>query len=123
MIRVGSRAVQGSTPAAMDKGEAFMEVFMTMTRRLILFLALLLMSAPVLAAQSPIEQAAARTIEPLIHILTRWIFPAVAFAAALYGIARGIKRGEWDFAVICLLASVVLALLPSILSDLFWKQG
>jgi hypothetical protein len=66
------------------------------------------------------EEAADKTLAPLINIVTRWLFPAVAFAAALYGVARGIKRGEWDFAVICLLASITLAMLPTILGGLFF---
>ena len=94
-----------------------------MTRWATLALLLAVVWAAPAQAQSErdLEKAAERTMKPLIKILTDWIFPAVAFAAALYGVARGIKRGEWDFAVICLLASIALALLPGILGDLFWK--
>lgn len=86
---------------------------------------LILAAAPLGAAdvqsKGDLEKAAQSTLEPLIKILTQWIFPAVALAAALYGVARGIKRGEWDFAVICLLASIALAILPGVLQQLFRK--
>lgn len=93
---------------------------------LVLGLACLALAAAPLAAadlqsKGDLEKAAQSTLEPLINILTRWIFPAVALAAALYGVARGIKRGEWDFAVICLLASIALAILPGVLQQLFQK--
>jgi hypothetical protein len=92
-------------------------------KAVLLGIACLILAAAPLAAQSKgdLEKAAQSTLEPLIKILTQWIFPAVALAAALYGVARGIKRGEWDFAVICLLASIALAILPGVLQQLFHK--
>lgn len=79
------------------------------------------------AAQEPsvggqskkMTKAAENAMKPLIEIVKRWVFPAVAFASALYGVARGIKWGEWDFAVICMIAAVALGLLPTVLDNLF----
>ena len=71
------------------------------------------------ASLDDVNQAAEGTIKPIINILTKWIFPAMAFIAALYGIGRGVKKGEWDFAAMCIVASLVLALLPQVLTKLF----
>lgn len=68
---------------------------------------------------SELEAQAKNTIQPLIKITIHWIFPAVALMSALYGIVRGIRRGEWDFAVICLLAAMALAMVPTVVSKLF----
>jgi hypothetical protein len=75
------------------------------------------------SVQSGAEKAAKDTVQPLINILVKWVFPVVALASALYGIARGIKRGEWDFAVICVAASIALAIIPTVLQSLFKLPG
>jgi hypothetical protein len=66
-----------------------------------------------------LEHEAKNTIAPLIKITVHWIFPAVALMSALYGVVRGVKRGEWDFTVICLVASIALAMIPTIVAHLF----
>lgn len=56
----------------------------------------------------------------LFKIVVKWIFPAVAFYCALYGVlGRGVKRGEWDMAALCVIAAVALALLPRLLASIF----
>jgi hypothetical protein len=70
-------------------------------------------------APSELETQAKNTIQPLIRITVQWIFPAVALVSALYGVARGIKRGEWDFTVICMVAAIALAMIPTVVARLF----
>jgi hypothetical protein len=42
------------------------------------------------------------------------------FYCFLHGvIGKGVKRGEWDMAAICVIASVALALFPKMLTALF----
>lgn len=66
-----------------------------------------------------LETQARDTIQPLIKITIQWIFPAVALMSALYGVARGIKRGEWDFTLICMVAAIALAMIPTVVAKLF----
>lgn len=70
-----------------------------------------------------LETQARDTMQPLIRITIQWIFPAVALMSALYGVARGIKRGEWDFTLICMVAAIALAMIPTVVSKLFGLPG
>ena len=92
---------------------------------LILMVVIILASPTIVSAQDSksTEDAAKDSVGLVIRIIVRWIFPCLAFIAALYGIGRGLKKGEWDFAVICIVASVVLALLPAVLGKLFSASG
>lgn len=56
----------------------------------------------------------------ILRILIKWIFPIGAAYCFLYGIiGKGVKRGEWDMAAICTIASIGLALFPKLLTSLF----
>jgi uncharacterized membrane protein len=54
----------------------------------------------------------------ILKVTVRWVFPLMALFCAVYGLARGMKRGEWDFFVICVVAAVVVALTPTVLEKI-----
>lgn len=59
----------------------------------------------------------------MLGVVVKWVFPVCAAYCFLHGvIGKGVKRGEWDMAVICTLASVGLALFPKLLTSLFGVQ-
>jgi hypothetical protein len=86
-------------------------------------LTILVALAAAQATPGQLETQAKNTIQPLIKITVNWIFPAVALMAALYGVARGVKRGEWDFAVLCLMAAIALAMIPTVVTNLFGMKA
>ena len=67
-----------------------------------------------------LEAASGTVFSTILRIIIRWIFPVCAAYCFLHGIiGKGVKRGEWDMAVICIIAAVSLALFPKLLSTLF----
>lgn len=84
-----------------------------------LLIAMVVLCASPAFANDKMEKAASETVKPILSILTKYVFPVVAFATALYGIGRGVKKGEWDFAVMCIIASITLAVIPTVLTNLF----
>lgn len=85
-------------------------------------LGVLLLSTPAEARQSgtTIEQESGTVFTSILHVVVRWVFPVCAAYCFLHGvIGKGVKRGEWDMAAMCVIASVALALFPKMLSALF----
>ena len=85
-------------------------------------LGLLLLSGTVEAQQSntTIEQESGSVFTSILHVVIHWIFPVCAAYCFLHGvIGKGVKRGEWDMAAMCVIASVALALFPKMLTALF----
>jgi hypothetical protein len=72
------------------------------------------------AASSGIEAESGSIFSALLRVVVRWIFPVCAAYCFLHGvIGKGVKRGEWDMAGICVVAAVALALFPKLLTALF----
>ena len=88
---------------------------------LTVFLGLLLLSGPADAQSgTTIEQESGSVFTSILHVVVRWVFPVCAAYCFLHGvIGKGVKRGEWDMAAMCVIASVALALFPKMLSALF----
>jgi len=71
-------------------------------------------------AGANIEQESGSVFTAILHVVVKWVFPVCAAYCFLHGvIGKGVKRGEWDMAVICVIASVALALFPKMLTALF----
>jgi len=67
-----------------------------------------------------IEQESGSVFTSILHVVVRWVFPVCAAYCFLHGvIGKGVKRGEWDMAAVCVIASVALALFPKMLTALF----
>lgn len=67
-----------------------------------------------------IEQESGSVFTSILHVVVKWVFPVCAAYCFLHGvIGKGVKRGEWDMAAICVIASVALALFPKMLTALF----
>ncbi len=89
--------------------------------------ALLLMAGVAEAQQgggnAGFEQESGSVFTSILHVVVRWVFPICAAYCFLHGvIGKGVKRGEWDMAAICVIASVGLALFPKLLTSLFKVQ-
>ena len=85
-------------------------------------LGVLLLSGTAEAQQSntTIEQESGSVFTSILHVVIHWIFPVCAAYCFLHGvIGKGVKRGEWDMAAMCVIASVALALFPKMLTALF----
>jgi hypothetical protein len=83
---------------------------------------LLLLAGGVEAQQAGgnIEQESGSVFTSILQVVVKWVFPVCAAYCFLHGvIGKGVKRGEWDMAVICVIASVALALFPKMLTALF----
>jgi hypothetical protein len=86
------------------------------------FLGVVLLSGTAEAQQSntAIEQESGSVFASILHVVVNWVFPVCAAYCFLHGvIGKGVKRGEWDMAAMCVIASVALALFPKMLSALF----
>jgi hypothetical protein len=71
-------------------------------------------------AGTNIEQESGSVFSSILHVVVKWVFPVCAAYCFLHGvIGKGVKRGEWDMAAICVIASVALALFPKMLTALF----
>ena len=84
----------------------------------------LLLAAGNAAAQAAggpgIETESGGVFTTILRVVVRWIFPICAAYCFLHGvIGKGVKRGEWDMAGICVMAAVALALFPKLLTSLF----
>ena len=83
----------------------------------------LMLAAGVAEAQQAganIEQESGSVFTSILHVVIKWIFPVCAAYCFLHGvIGKGVKRGEWDMAAVCVIASVALALFPKMLTALF----
>ena len=67
-----------------------------------------------------IEQESGTVFTSILHVVVRWVFPVCAAYCFLHGvIGKGVKRGEWDMAAVCVIAAVALALFPKMLTALF----
>ena len=85
-------------------------------------LGLVLLSGTAMAQQSSatIEQESGSVFTSILHVVVNWVFPVCAAYCFLHGvIGKGVKRGEWDMAAMCVIASVALALFPKMLTALF----
>jgi len=85
-------------------------------------LSLLILSGTAEARQTTanIEQESGSVFSSILHVVVQWVFPVCAAYCFLHGvIGKGVKRGEWDMAAICVIASVALALFPKMLTALF----
>jgi hypothetical protein len=85
-------------------------------------LGLLLLSGTAEAQQAntTIEQESGSVFLSILHVVVHWVFPVCAAYCFLHGvIGKGVKRGEWDMAAMCVIASVALALFPKMLTALF----
>lgn len=81
---------------------------------------LLVSAAHAQAAAGSIEQESGSVFTSILHVVVRWVFPVCAAYCFLHGvIGKGVKRGEWDMAAVCVIASVALALFPKMLTALF----
>jgi hypothetical protein len=84
----------------------------------------LLLAAGTAGAQavgaSNVETESGTVFTSVLRIIVRWVFPVCAAYCFLHGvIGKGVKRGEWDMAGICVVAAVALALFPKVLTALF----
>jgi len=69
---------------------------------------------------SGVEAESGTVFTSVLRIIVRWVFPVCAAYCFLHGvIGKGVKRGEWDMAGICVVAAVALALFPKLLTALF----
>ena len=72
------------------------------------------------AGGTGIETESGSVFGSLLRIVVKWIFPICAAYCFLHGvIGKGVKRGEWDMAGLCVVAAVGLALFPKLLTALF----
>ena len=72
------------------------------------------------AGPSGVEMESGTVFTSILRIIVRWVFPVCAAYCFLHGvIGKGVKRGEWDMAGICVIAAVALALFPKLLTALF----
>ncbi len=79
---------------------------------------LLLAAGPAWAED--VASASGSVFSSMLKVIVKWIFPVCAAYCFLHGvIGKGVKRGEWDMAAICVLAAVALALFPKLLTKLF----
>jgi hypothetical protein len=86
----------------------------------ILGMLLLAGAAEAQQAVTNIEQESGSVFSSILHVVVKWVFPVCAAYCFLHGvIGKGVKRGEWDMAAICVIASVALALFPKMLTALF----
>jgi hypothetical protein len=90
----------------------------------VLGLAALLLLGGAAAAQSAtpagIEQESGTVFTSILKVIVKWVFPVCAAYCFLHGvIGKGVKRGEWDMAAVCVIAAVALALFPKLLTSLF----
>ena len=86
----------------------------------ILGMLLLAGAAQAQQAGTNIEQESGSVFSSILHVVVKWVFPVCAAYCFLHGvIGKGVKRGEWDMAAICVIASVALALFPKMLTALF----
>ncbi len=77
-------------------------------------------SAEAQQTSASIEQESGSVFTSILHVIIHWIFPVCAAYCFLHGvIGKGVKRGEWDMAAVCVIASVALALFPKMLTALF----
>jgi hypothetical protein len=84
-----------------------------------LVLAGLALAADPVAIQD-IERESGGIFSSILRVIVKWIFPVCAAYCFLYGvIGKGVKRGEWDMALICTVSAVALALFPKLLTALF----
>ena len=84
----------------------------------------LVLLAGTAAAQSAgaagVEQESGTIFTSILKVIVRWVFPVCAAYCFLHGvIGKGVKRGEWDMAAVCVIAAVYLALFPKLLTSLF----
>ena len=80
-------------------------------------------AAPLAAyAQDKVEQESGSIFSTILKIITKWVFPLGAAYCFIHGvIAKGVKRGEWDMAALCVIGAVALALFPKLIDTIFVK--
>ncbi len=93
---------------------------MNLVMGMILGLVLLSSTAEAQQSSAAIEQESGSVFTSILHVVVNWVFPVCAAYCFLHGvIGKGVKRGEWDMAAMCVIASVALALFPKMLTALF----
>lgn len=85
--------------------------------------AVLLLVAPLaVVAQDnkEVEKQSGDVFKSILSVIIKWVFPVGAAYCFIHGvIAKGVKRGEWDMAAVCVVGAVALALFPKLLSAVF----
>lgn len=87
-------------------------------------LALALVLTVPLAAQAQekekVQEESKNIFQTILGIIIKWVFPVGAAYCFIHGvIAKGVKRGEWDMAAVCVVGAVALALFPKLLQAVF----
>ena len=88
----------------------------------ILAAGLLLLAPLAVAAQdnAKVEEQSGNIFHSILSVIIKWVFPVGAAYCFIHGvIAKGVKRGEWDMAAVCVVGAVALALFPKLLSAVF----
>lgn len=65
------------------------------------------------------EQESATVVKLILRILLKWVAPLLAITSFFYGLCKGFKRGEWDYAALCIIAGIAIALFPKIIIAIF----
>ncbi len=69
---------------------------------------------------SKVQEESKTIFQTILGIIIKWVFPVGAAYCFIHGIiAKGVKRGEWDMAAICVVGAVALALFPKLLQAVF----
>lgn len=83
----------------------------------------LLLCAPLAAVadeDDKVRQESGNVFKTILSVIVKWVFPVGAAYCFIHGvIAKGVKRGEWDMAAVCVVGAVALALFPKLLSAVF----
>lgn len=84
----------------------------------------LLVLAPAAMAQdaAKVQQESGNVFQTILNLILKWVFPVGAAYCFIHGvIAKGVKRGEWDMAALCVIGAVALALFPKLLEAIFQR--
>lgn len=90
--------------------------------KVVLLTAGILMAVPLAAfgEETDVQEQSKGVFQVILGIIVKWVFPVGAAYCFLHGIiAKGVKRGEWDMAAICVVGAVALALFPKLLQAIF----
>ncbi len=80
----------------------------------------LLAPAPAWAQDDKVQQESGGVFKTILDLILKWVFPVGAAYCFIHGvIAKGVKRGEWDMAALCIIGAVALALFPKLLQAIF----
>jgi cellulose synthase/poly-beta-1,6-N-acetylglucosamine synthase-like glycosyltransferase len=62
---------------------------------------------------------AGKLFKPILNIIFGWVFPLVAAIAILYGVAKGIRDGEWSTSIVIILFGIGCAFAKPLIMGLF----